>query len=125
MLWYLAVPEVAPFTQLLLAAFLIELPLYLLLKNLIRRSRPADAVESLSAFIRPSDRFSFPSGHTAAAFVFAVAVSAFFSAWAPLVFALAVAIGLSRVLLGVHFPSDILAGAILGVGSALLAFALI
>jgi len=125
LLWYLQVAEVAAFTQLLLSAFLIELPLYLLLKNLIRRPRPADAVESLSAFIRPSDRFSFPSGHTAAAFVFAVSVVAFFPVWVPLVFALAIAIGLSRVLLGVHFPSDILAGAVLGSGAALLAFALI
>ena len=125
LLWYLAVPEVAAFTQLMLTAFLIELPLYLVLKNMIRRARPADAMESLSAFIRPSDRFSFPSGHTAAAFVFAVAVAAFFPAWAPLVFALAIAIGLSRVLLGVHFPSDILAGAVLGSSTALLAFALI
>lgn len=125
LLWYLDISSVAAFTQLLLAAFLIELPLYLLLKNLIRRPRPADAVESLSAFIRPSDRFSFPSGHTAAAFVFAVAVSAFFPAWAPAAFALAIAIGLSRVLLGVHFPSDILAGAVLGSSTALLAFAII
>jgi undecaprenyl-diphosphatase len=125
LLWYLAVPQVAAFTQLLLTAFLIELPLYLLLKNLIRRPRPADAVESLSAFIRPSDRFSFPSGHTAAAFVFAVSVAAFFPAWAPLAFALAIAIGLSRVLLGVHFPSDILAGSVLGSSTALLAFSMI
>jgi undecaprenyl-diphosphatase len=125
LLWYLSVPQAAAFAQLLLSAFLIELPLYLLLKNMIRRPRPADAVESLSAFIQPSDRFSFPSGHTAAAFVFAVAVTAFFPVWAPLAFALAIAIGLSRVLLGVHFPSDILAGAVLGSGAALLAFALI
>jgi undecaprenyl-diphosphatase len=124
-LWYAAVPGADIFTRLLLAAFLIELPLYLLLKNLIRRPRPADAVESLSAFIRPSDRFSFPSGHTAAAFVFAATVAACFPLWAPLALVLAAAIGLSRVLLGVHFPSDIVAGAVLGVGCTVTALILL
>lgn len=97
-----------------LLAFLVELPLYLLLKNTIRRSRPADALDSLSAFIKPSDKFSFPSGHTAAAFVMATLLTAFYPLLAPVVFPLAIMIGLSRVMLGVHFPSDIAAGAVLG-----------
>lgn len=97
-----------------LLAFLFELPLYLGLKNTIRRARPADALDSLSAFIRPSDKFSFPSGHTAAAFLMATLISVFYPLWAPVAYPLAVMIGLSRVMLGVHFPSDIAAGAVLG-----------
>lgn len=98
-----------------LAVFALELPLYGLLKNLIRRPRPSDAGESLHAFIQPSDRFSFPSGHTAAAFVMASLVLIHYPAWMLPALVLAPAIGLSRVMLGVHYPTDILAGAVLGV----------
>ena len=104
-----------------LTAFLVEMPVYLLMKNLIRRRRPEDALDSLCAYIRPSDRFSFPSGHTAAAFVMAVCVLMIFPLLAPLAFLLATAIGMSRVLLGVHFPSDIVAGAVLGSSCAIIA----
>lgn len=97
-----------------LAAFALELPLYVLLKNLIRRPRPSDAGEPLQAFIQPSDRFSFPSGHTAAAFVMATLVLIHYPAWMLPAVLLAPAIGLSRVMLGVHYPSDIFAGAGLG-----------
>lgn len=112
-LWLAAVPGGREFLLLALGTLLLELPVYLTLKNLIRRRRPADAL-SLSAFIRPSDRFSFPSGHTAAAFVMAGCVLVVYPLFAPLAYLLAAAIGVSRVLLGVHFPSDILAGAVLG-----------
>jgi len=108
-----------------LLAFLIELPLYLLLKNTIRRSRPADAADALCAFIQPSDKFSFPSGHTAAAFVMATLLTAFYPPVALVAYPLALAIGASRVTLGVHYPSDIVAGAVLGSGCALLALALL
>ena len=105
----------------MLLGFAFELPAYLLLKRAIRRPRPADAQAALNAFIRPSDRFSFPSGHTAGAFVVAVLLSSTMPALTPLVFSLALAIGASRVLLGVHYPSDIAAGALLGSTCALLA----
>lgn len=101
------------FSQALLA-FLLELPLYIWLKRRIRRPRPADAEASLRAFIKPSDQFSFPSGHTAAAALMATLVAVHYPALAALAVPLAVLIGLSRVVLGVHFPTDILAGALLG-----------
>ena len=97
-----------------MAAFLLELPLYVWLKRRIRRPRPADAEASLRAFIKPSDRFSFPSGHTAAAALMATLVAVHYPALTALAVPLAVLIGLSRVVLGVHFPTDILAGAVLG-----------
>ena len=113
------------FVAVLALGFLFELPAYILLKRLIQRPRPADAEASLSAFIQPADKFSFPSGHTAAAFMVALIVASFFPWAAALAYALALAIGSSRVLLGVHFPSDIAAGAVLGTGAALLALLLI
>ena len=97
-----------------LAAFALELPLHLLLKNLIRRERP----RNLPVFIRPSDRYSLPSGHTAAAFVIASLLGAFYPAWGGIAFIWATCIGASRLLLGVHFLTDLVAGAILGLGCA-------
>lgn len=103
-----------------LLAFLIELPLYLLLKNIIRRNRPCGFVVS-DAVIQPSDRFSFPSGHSAAAFVFATLIATYYPMFGELAYFMAMLIGLSRILLGVHYPSDIAAGAVLGILSAELA----
>lgn len=107
-----------------LAAFAIELPLYLALKNLIRRDRPNVAIGHFTAFIIPSDKFSFPSGHSAAAFLMAVICAHYYPALSPLCFCLASVIGISRVLLGVHYPGDILAGACLGSFSALISIAI-
>jgi undecaprenyl-diphosphatase len=64
--------------------------------------------------ITPADRFSFPSGHATAAFLFAGLAAVSFPVLAPFAYVWASLIALSRVVLGVHFPSDILAGALLG-----------
>lgn len=101
-------------------AFAVERPLYWVLKNCCRRRRPPDAIPAFEAVIHASDRFSFPSGHTMAAFLFAtLAVMSYGAIFAPL-YVWAFGVGLSRVALGVHFPSDILAGAGLGIGLAYL-----
>lgn len=101
-----------------LLAFAVELPLYLILKNTIKRDRPCYRFDNFNAFIVPSDKFSFPSGHAAAAFVFATVFSHFYPSMAELSYSVAVLIGLSRVMLGVHYPTDIVAGAALGVSCA-------
>lgn len=125
LLWQLDYSWSAAAVATLALGFLFELPAYVLLKRVIQRPRPADAHAALSAFITPSDKFSFPSGHTAAAFMVALVMTAFVPALAPLCYGLASAIGLSRVLLGVHFPSDIVAGAALGSLMAALALLII
>ena len=91
-------------------AFALELPVYLLLKNSVRRARPS----ALPSFIQPSDQYSLPSGHTAAAFVMASLLTAFYPDTAWFIWPWAIAIGFSRVLLGVHYITDIVAGAALG-----------
>lgn len=121
LLWWLEPVYGAQFALLLLMAFAIELPVYLVCKNTVRRNRPADAISGFDSFLKPSDKFSFPSGHTAAAFLFATLVAFYYPGFAAISYAVATMIGASRVLLGVHFPSDILAGVVLGGASAWLA----
>ncbi len=99
-----------------LIAFMFELPSYFVLKKAFKRSRPCDLL--VSAHIQPSDKFSLPSGHTAAAFLMATLIAHFYPGFALIAYTWASLIGLSRVLLGVHFPTDIIAGASLGIVSA-------
>lgn len=103
---------------LLLLGFLIELPVYWILKNSLRRTRPYDHSVKFTSLIKASDKFSFPSGHTTAAFMFASLCATLMPSLTLLVFAWAGLIGLSRIALGVHYPTDILAGAALGSGLA-------
>lgn len=60
-----------------LLAFLIELPIYWLVKNSFKRRRPAQISHLLTSYITPSDQYSLPSGHTAAAFLMAVLMDHF------------------------------------------------
>ncbi|HZJ98205.1 MAG TPA: phosphatase PAP2 family protein [Oligella sp.] len=106
-------------------AYCFELPIYYVLKNSIKRDRPCYKIVDVVSLITPSDKFSFPSGHTAAAFVFANIVVAFFPALAIPVYFFATLVGLSRVMLGVHYPGDILAGMMLGLACSWAALALV
>lgn len=98
-----------------LAAFSIELPLYKLVKHVVRRARPCDALCSDGPRMRLLDRFSFPSGHTAGAFLMATVVSSFFPIMSAIFFTWAFLVGLSRIYLGVHYPTDVLAGMAVGI----------
>lgn len=100
--------------SLMVSAFLIERILYFVLKSHFRRNRPPQAIPGFQSVVQPSDQFSFPSGHTSAAFLFATLATAAVPWLAWLLYPWAVCVGISRVLLGVHFPTDTVAGAILG-----------
>ncbi|MGS0682739.1 phosphatase PAP2 family protein [Shewanella sp. 125m-7] len=104
----------------MVAAYLLELPLYFALKNMIRRPRPCHALADGVASFEPADKFSLPSGHTAAAFVMATSIYLVYPSLFYITIFWALAIGLARVVLGVHYPLDILAGAMLGIISVLL-----
>ncbi|MCF7971907.1 MAG: phosphatase PAP2 family protein [Methylococcaceae bacterium] len=104
--------------QTILLALLIERPLYFVLKNGFKRNRPEAALADFTSIITPSDKFSFPSGHTSAAFLMATLLGFFMPSVAIPLYCWAALVGFSRVVLGVHFPTDILVGVILGVSTA-------
>lgn len=110
---------------LLATAFAIERPLYALLKRSLKRNRPADAVPGFESFVVPADKFSFPSGHTSGAFLTATAIGTLLPFLLPPLLVWAALVGISRVFLGVHFPTDIVAGALMGSGIAMLAVRII
>lgn len=87
-----------------------------MVKPIFRRRRPFVNRDVLVVGVRTGDA-SFPSGHTASSFAGATALAAFYPQAAPLVFTLATLVGASRVHLGHHFPSDVTAGALIGIGT--------
>lgn len=108
-----------------LLAYTIEIPIYIVLKNVFKRQRPCDVSFNLNAFIIPADKFSLPSGHTAAAFLIATIVSYFYPSMAFIIFSWASLVGCSRVVLRVHYPSDVLIGATLGTSIAIISISLL
>ncbi|WP_045858435.1 phosphatase PAP2 family protein [Teredinibacter purpureus] len=100
--------------KLMVVAFLIERALYCIFKSSFRRNRPAVAIPGYKSEVVPSDQFSFPSGHTSAAFLVACALVGAYPALGWLLYPWAVSVGAARVMLGVHFPTDVMAGALLG-----------
>lgn len=112
-------PRTRKYGGIVLAALLLDfLILNLGIKNLVHRTRPFDQYADLIPLIaRPRD-FSFPSGHSGAAFAAAGALCMLLPAgkkrWGYAMLVLAVLIGYSRLYVGVHFPSDVLAGMAVG-----------
>lgn len=124
LVWWAKPAHASDFVITGLLAFLIEIPLFITLKKSIRRDRPCVGIEGALSTIVPADKFSLPSGHSAAAFVMAGVIAGFYPLLALPALLWAGLIGVSRVMLGVHYPSDIIAGAALGLSCALLAFSL-
>jgi undecaprenyl-diphosphatase len=120
LLWLLSAPYAEDFATALAVALAAERTLYWTLKNSLRRPRPQVAVPGFRSLITASDQFSFPSGHTSAAFLLATMLTLFYGGPFAVVLAWACGVAMSRVLLGVHFPGDTVAGATMGAGTALL-----
>lgn len=122
LIWTLLGDSADLFLLLTIAAFIVERGLYWLLKNGLKRQRPPRALPTFNALITASDEFSFPSGHTSAAFLLVVLIVSFTATPAAPLVAWACMVAASRIILGVHFPADVIAGAILGssVGCAII-----
>jgi len=86
-----------------------------LLKRLSQRPRPCQLEPHCWSRVLPPDKFFFPSGHTMTAFSIALVVSYFYPALEGTLFFVAFSIAVSRIVLGMHFLSDVLAGIVLGI----------
>ena len=95
----------------------VALALYKLIKRWTRRPRPFASDLRIRAWVAPLDEFSFPSGHTLHAVAFSLVAIAHYPALAWLLVPFTATVAASRVALGLHYPSDVLAA--LGLGSAL------
>lgn len=87
-----------------------------ILKKLVARTRPYEVIEGLQLLTKKATDFSFPSGHSASAFAAATAIcrTQRGSKWRWIVLAGAVCMALSRLYIGIHYPSDVICGALSG-----------
>ena len=99
----------------------VSLGIFVGMKTAFARPRPYVTYPDLRTPRGPAPMDSFPSGHAATAFAGATAIALEQPAWAVPAYGWAALVGYSRMYTGVHYPSDVLAGAAVGVGSAYLA----
>lgn len=92
----------------------VALLLYRHLKRHTRRPRPFTVDHHIRAWVAPLDEYSFPSGHTLHAVAFTGVALAHYPLLAVLLLPFTTAVALSRVVLGLHYPSDVLAASALG-----------
>jgi undecaprenyl-diphosphatase len=98
---------------------LAALMLYRWLKRRTRRPRPCAGCRGVVALTAPLDEFSFPSGHTLHAVAFTVVALAYLPMLAWLLVPFTLLVALSRVVLGLHYPTDVLAACLIGACLAL------
>ena len=98
-----------------IASFAIELPAYKIIKQGIKRSRPFEVLSTIQNRVYPSDRFSLPSGHSSAAFIIVTLIAHLYPFLSAPALVWALLVGMSRIYLGVHYPSDVVAGMVLGI----------
>ena len=100
------------------SAALVGTGLFIAVKKVSGRKRPCEIEPHCWARLLPPDQFSFPSGHTITAFAVAVTFGMFYPIFLAVLLFCAFSIAASRILLGMHFLSDVLVGALIGTGLA-------
>ena len=102
----------------LAATGLVALGLYRSLKRWTKRPRPCASDARIRAWVAPLDEFSFPSGHTLHAVAFTLVALAHYPSLAWILVPFAATVAASRVVLGLHYPSDVLAATAIGTSIA-------
>lgn len=92
--------------------------LYKWLKARTLRPRPFEFYREIILSVPPLDRYSFPSGHTLHAVAFSLVALAYYPALALVLLPFTLLVAASRLVLGLHYPSDVLAGAAIGAAVA-------
>ncbi len=95
--------------------FTIERIFYFSIKNLTRRNRPYEQLQLKVIYLYPPDRYSFPSGHTSSAFLFATILSKFHPEFYLILYIFAILVGISRIILNLHYLTDVLVGSQIGI----------
>lgn len=103
-------------------AVAVGIVLFHQLKRKVCRVRPKDVEPHCWAKIVTRDKFSFPSGHSTTAFAVALSLGSFYPEIMPLLLMLAANVAISRVIVGMHFLSDILVGSGMGALLGYIAF---
>ncbi len=98
---------------------IFNVAIYKSLKSRLIRERPYISFKDLSCGTQPLDQYSFPSGHTLHAVSFTVVCMYFFPLLAVLLTPLSILIAVSRVVLGLHYPTDVIMGALIGIAISL------
>ena len=105
------------------SAAVVGIAVFKVMKKMSGRKRPCEIEPHVWANLLPPDQFSFPSGHTITAFAVTLSLSEFYPTLMPALLFCAASVAISRILLGMHFLSDVVVGAVLGSGLAFASYA--
>ncbi len=104
---------------------LVDIVIYKIVKRWIARPRPFRTCAGIRECARSLDEFSFPSGHTLHSVACSLILTAYYPAFALFVWPFTVLVAVSRVILGLHYPSDVIVGALIGAATAAISFNLL
>lgn len=103
----------------------VDIVIYRIIKRWIARPRPFKTCDGISERVQSLDEFSFPSGHTLHSVACSVVLSVYYPRVALAVWLFTLLTAVSRVVLGLHYPSDVVAGAAIGAVVAFVSFNLL
>ena len=104
---------------------IVDLIVYRIIKRWIARPRPYRTCPGIRACARSLDEFSFPSGHTLHSVAFSLILTVYYPMSALFVWPLTILIAVSRIVLGLHYPSDVIVGGLIGAATAAVSFNLL
>lgn len=102
----------------------IALLIYRMLKSWTSRQRPCHVDNDILQNVPALDLYSFPSGHTMHAVSFSFVLTSYYPEWGWLVWPFTLLVAISRLVLGLHYPSDVVVGALIGAGVAIISVSL-